>query len=109
MSSVLAAGSDERFKTSRAIVFGPVADTIFPASCSSGAAQFWAVAGTEDSTARTNAINLTSREERGESMPGIWERDARIISCTIHAPALCLGTVSVRSRRFKRRKILLSL
>ena len=46
MSSVVAELSDERFKTSRAIVFGPVTDTIFSANCCSAPAQFCALAGT---------------------------------------------------------------
>src|SRR6185437_16248428 len=51
-SSLNAALSDERFNTSRAKVFGPVADAIFPTSNPSAPAQFCALASTRNSNAK---------------------------------------------------------
>ena len=61
--------SDGRVNIARAMGFGPVADTIVPASSPSAPAQFCAPPAAAKSNAKTR--KLTKREERGVSMPGI--------------------------------------
>ena len=60
MSSVVAALSDDRLTTSTVIVFGPLADTIFRASCSSAPPKSCALPGTENK-ARTQTTEPAAR------------------------------------------------
>ena len=69
MSSVVAELSDDRFMTSRVIVFEPVTDTIFFASCSSAATQFWPSWSSKQQRQREHE-EPANRKENGVSMPG---------------------------------------
>ena len=75
MASALDLLIDDRFETSTAIIFVPMAETIFLASCSSAVAQFCAYTLELElmSNIRTNGRRLISCEKDRFSMPAMRE------------------------------------